>query len=264
MRCGLPVFLFGISFYTFKSVYWPFYYFLRTVISLPWCSRLTSRYHFVQRAYPVQPLIMNVVCDQSTIQLALEECLWSIMSYECSFLYWLPFQYNSHPLLWLVIYFTHGIFEQARASIASKPRTPEGPVRSMTTVRKSIERPTLSVRDSLDKMHQSYSEWNEYVGHVFRSKRHVAWSSVRLGWKSWVEALLSERPPVLWSCFSRIVINGANIPLKCYAPSLRSQSFLDQRKAPSNLPCNWVDNGWRKLTSTSVRFYQRSWWGYLR
>lgn len=57
-------------------------------------------------------------------------------------------------------------FKKARLSTASNPRTPDGSPaltgRSMTTVRRSNGRPALSVRDSLDKMHQSYSEWNDH------------------------------------------------------------------------------------------------------
>ena len=52
--------------------------------------------------------------------------------------------------------------QQARAS-TPRTRTPERHVRSMTTIRKSSDRPALSLRDSLDHMHQSYSGWTEYV-----------------------------------------------------------------------------------------------------
>lgn len=51
-------------------------------------------------------------------------------------------------------------FKKARAS-TPRTRTPERHVRSMTTIRKSSDRPALSLRDSLDHMHQSYSGWTE-------------------------------------------------------------------------------------------------------
>ncbi|XP_073238831.1 dedicator of cytokinesis protein 1-like [Porites lutea] len=56
-------------------------------------------------------------------------------------------------------------FKRARISTISKPRAADGSPaitgRSMTTVRRTSERPVLSVRDSLDKMHQSYSDWSD-------------------------------------------------------------------------------------------------------